>query len=242
MQHATRRSLVVLDEIGRGTSTYDGMSIAWAVAEHLHDRIGCKTMFATHYHELTALAETRPRVRNFSTAVKEFLGPAGAAGGAERSDKHAEIVFLHKLVAGGASRSYGIQVARLAGLDKTVIARAKQILQRLESGDELGPHTVAESEQLSLLAPPCAGAAAPAAIRAAHDGAGRRRRRQRERGDGAGGPGAGGPVAGRARPRRCRSRRHVAARGARVPRRAPGPPPSRAGSRLAPVAPEPGRA
>ncbi len=137
--HATRRSLVVLDEIGRGTSTYDGVSIAWAVAEHLHDRIGAKTMFATHYHELTALAETRPRVRNFSTAVKEWKE---------------EIVFLHKLVAGGASRSYGIQVARLAGLERSVIARARQILTKLESGDELGPHTVAESEQLSLLAPP----------------------------------------------------------------------------------------
>ena len=139
LQHATRRSLVVLDEIGRGTSTYDGVSIAWAVAEHLHDRIGAKTMFATHYHELTALAETRPRARNYSTAVKEWKE---------------EIVFLHKLVAGGASRSYGIQVARLAGLDKSVIARAKQILAKLESGDELGPHAVAESEQLSLLAPP----------------------------------------------------------------------------------------
>ena len=141
LQHATRRSLVVLDEIGRGTSTYDGVSIAWAVAEHLHDRIGGKTMFATHYHELTALAETRPRVRNFSTAVKEWKE---------------EIVFLHKLVAGGASRSYGIQVARLAGLDKSVVARAKQILAKLESGDELGPHAVADSQQLSLLAPPAA--------------------------------------------------------------------------------------
>jgi DNA mismatch repair protein MutS len=129
LSHATRRSLVVLDEIGRGTSTYDGVSIAWAVAEHLHDRIGCKTMFATHYHELTALAEARPRVRNFSTAVKEWKD---------------EIVFLHKLVEGGASRSYGIQVARLAGLDKSVVARAKQILAKLETGDE--------SAQLPLLA------------------------------------------------------------------------------------------
>jgi DNA mismatch repair protein MutS len=129
LSHATRRSLVVLDEIGRGTSTYDGVSIAWAVAEHLHDRIGCKTMFATHYHELTALAESRPRVRNFSTAVKEWKD---------------EIVFLHKLVEGGASRSYGIQVARLAGLDKSVVARAKQILTKLETGEE--------SAQLPLLA------------------------------------------------------------------------------------------
>jgi DNA mismatch repair protein MutS len=136
--HATRRSLVVLDEIGRGTSTYDGVSIAWAVAEHLHDRVGAKTMFATHYHELTALAETRPRVRNFSTAVREYKE---------------EIVFLHKLVPGGASRSYGIQVARLAGLDKGVIARAKQILDALERGDEIGPHALPSGEQLSLLAP-----------------------------------------------------------------------------------------
>src|SRR5207247_4665081 len=72
LAHATRRSLVVLDEIGRGTSTYDGVSIAWAVAEFLHDRVGCKTLFATHYHELCGLADTRPRVRNFSTAVREY--------------------------------------------------------------------------------------------------------------------------------------------------------------------------
>src|SRR5262245_26536043 len=87
LQHATRRSLVVLDEIGRGTSTYDGMAIAWAVAEHLHDRIGAKTLFATHYHELTALERARPRVRNFSTAVREWKD---------------EVVFLHKLQPGGA--------------------------------------------------------------------------------------------------------------------------------------------
>jgi DNA mismatch repair protein MutS len=134
--HATRRSLVVLDEIGRGTSTYDGVSIAWAVAEHIHDRIGARTLFATHYHELTALAEARPRVRNFSTAVREYQD---------------EVVFLHKLVPGGASRSYGIQVARLAGLDKSVVARAREILQALERGDELGPHELPRGEQLSLL-------------------------------------------------------------------------------------------
>ncbi|HEY1585969.1 MAG TPA: DNA mismatch repair protein MutS, partial [Polyangia bacterium] len=139
LSHATRRSLVVLDEIGRGTSTYDGVSIAWAVAEHLHDRIGCKTMFATHYHELTALVETRPRVRNFSTAVREWKE---------------EIVFLHKLVPGGASRSYGIQVARLAGLDKAVVGRARQILDALERGGEIGPHALPAGRQLSLLTPP----------------------------------------------------------------------------------------
>ncbi|HZS35293.1 MAG TPA: DNA mismatch repair protein MutS, partial [Polyangia bacterium] len=123
LAHATRRSLVVLDEIGRGTSTYDGMAIAWAVAEHLHDRIGCKTMFATHYHELTALERSRPRVRNFSTAVREWKD---------------EVVFLHKLQPGGASRSYGIQVARLAGLEASVIARAKAIVTALERGEDLG--------------------------------------------------------------------------------------------------------
>jgi DNA mismatch repair protein MutS len=115
---ATRRSLIILDEIGRGTSTYDGVSIAWAVAEFLHDTVGCKTLFATHYHELAALAEARPRVRNFSIAVRHWQG---------------EIVFLHKLIPGGANRSYGIEVARLAGLPKSVVERARQILADLES-------------------------------------------------------------------------------------------------------------
>jgi DNA mismatch repair protein MutS len=137
LQHATRRSLVVLDEIGRGTSTYDGMAIAWAVAEHLHDRIGAKTLFATHYHELTALAQHHPRVRNVSTAVREHKD---------------EIVFLHKLQSGGASRSYGIQVARLAGLDRLVIARAKELVARLERGEVVAAVPVVEP-QLSLLAP-----------------------------------------------------------------------------------------
>jgi DNA mismatch repair protein MutS len=141
VRHATRRSLVVLDEIGRGTSTYDGLSIAWAVAEHLHDRIGCKTMFATHYHELTALARTRPRVRNFHVAVREWKD---------------EVVFLHKLVEGGASRSYGIQVARLAGLPRAVLDRAREVLGTLERGDELVPGRggVASTPQLSLFGAP----------------------------------------------------------------------------------------
>lgn len=138
LAHATRRSLVVLDEIGRGTSTYDGVSIAWAVAEHLHDHIGAKTLFATHYHELTALAEQRPRVRNLSTVVREWQD---------------EVVFLHKLVPGGASRSYGIQVARLAGIAPAVIARAKQILAALEKGDQPGGHRLPEGPQLSLPEP-----------------------------------------------------------------------------------------
>jgi DNA mismatch repair protein MutS len=118
LQRATRRSLVILDEIGRGTSTYDGVSIAWAVAEYLHDVIGCKTLFATHYHELCALAAARPRVRNFSVAVRQWQD---------------EIVFLHKLIPGGANRSYGIEVARLAGLPRSVLGRAREILAALET-------------------------------------------------------------------------------------------------------------
>jgi len=117
LAHATRDSLVVLDEIGRGTSTYDGLSIAWAVAEFLHDRVGCKTLFATHYHELVGLSATLSRVRTMQVAVKEW-----------KSD----IVFLRKLVPGGASRSYGIEVARLAGLPREVLVRAREILAQLE--------------------------------------------------------------------------------------------------------------
>jgi DNA mismatch repair protein MutS len=129
---ATRRSLVVLDEVGRGTSTFDGVSIAWAVAEFLHDAIGARTLFATHYHELVALAETRPRVRNLSAQVREHKG---------------EVVFLRRIAAGAASRSYGIDVARLAGLPRSVIGRARQILDKLEAGRAIG----ASGAQLSLL-------------------------------------------------------------------------------------------
>jgi DNA mismatch repair protein MutS len=120
---ATARSLIVLDEVGRGTSTFDGVSIAWAIAEHLHDVIGARTLFATHYHELTALAERRPRLRNYSVAV---------------SEKNGEIVFLRRVVPGGASKSYGIDVARLAGLPRPVVARARQILGQLERGKSIG--------------------------------------------------------------------------------------------------------
>lgn len=119
LQHASKRSLVLLDEIGRGTSTYDGLSIAWAVAEYMHDVIGCKTLFATHYHELCALASSHPRVHNVSVAVRQV---------------GTEVVFLHKLVSGAANRSYGIEVARLAGLPKLVLTRAKYLLEALESG------------------------------------------------------------------------------------------------------------
>jgi DNA mismatch repair protein MutS len=133
---ASRRSLVLLDEVGRGTSTFDGVSIAWAVTEYLHDSIGCRTLFATHYHELCALAASRPRIRNLQAAVREHRG---------------EIVFLRRIVAGAASRSYGIDVGRLAGLPRTVVARARQILAELERGRELGNPT-----QLGLFAAPAA--------------------------------------------------------------------------------------
>ena len=115
---ASARSLVLLDEIGRGTSTYDGVSIAWSVTEHLHDRVGAKTIFATHYHELTQLAEELSGLRNFNVGVRE-VGD--------------QIVFLHRLMPGGADRSYGIEVGRLAGLPGSVIARAKAVLELLES-------------------------------------------------------------------------------------------------------------
>jgi DNA mismatch repair protein MutS len=122
LHHATERSLVVMDEIGRGTSTFDGLSIAWAVAEYLHDlrRKGVKTLFATHYHELTELAGRKPRVTNLNIAVREW---------------NDEIIFLRKLVPGGTNRSYGIQVARLAGIPAEVIARAKKILLSIENGE-----------------------------------------------------------------------------------------------------------
>jgi DNA mismatch repair protein MutS len=134
LHNATRRSLVLLDEIGRGTSTYDGVAIAWAVAEHLHERVGCKTIFATHYHELTQLEERFPRIVNANVAVHE---------------SGEEVVFLHRLRAGGADRSYGIHVARLAGLPEAVIGRAREVLATLEAG-----HRVAAAptprEQIAL--------------------------------------------------------------------------------------------
>jgi DNA mismatch repair protein MutS len=122
LNNATTRSLIILDEIGRGTSTYDGLSIAWAVVEHLHREPGSgpRTLFATHYQELTQLDKHLPRLRNFSVAVKEW---------------NDEIVFMRRVVPGAADRSYGIQVARLAGLPLSVIDRAKTILAKLESDD-----------------------------------------------------------------------------------------------------------
>ena len=118
VNNATERSLVILDEIGRGTSTFDGLSIAWSVAEFLHDKIKARTLFATHYHELTKLAVEREGVANFNVAVREW---------------NEQIIFLRKIVPGGADKSYGIQVARLAGLPKEILDRAKEILSHLEN-------------------------------------------------------------------------------------------------------------
>ena len=144
LNHATDRSLLILDEIGRGTSTYDGISIAWATVEYIHNhpRLQSKTLFATHYHELTELARFLPRVRNYNVAV------------AEEGD---QVVFLHQIVPGGADRSYGIHVAQLAGLPKPVIRRAEEILRNLEEEAQRSPtgapaRRLSQAQQLSFLA------------------------------------------------------------------------------------------
>lgn len=137
LNNATNKSLIILDEIGRGTSTFDGLSIAWAVAEYIHDSLnGAKTIFATHYHELTELSLTKEKVKNYNMAVKEW------------EDK---IIFLRKVVPGGTNRSYGIQVARLAGLPQPVIDRSREILKNLETGElnEAGMPRIAAHKQLS---------------------------------------------------------------------------------------------
>ena len=139
LHNATARSLVLLDEIGRGTSTYDGVAIAWAVTEHLHDCVGCKTMFATHYHELMQLPERLAHARNFNVAVRE----AGDT-----------VVFLHRLEPGGTDRSYGIHVAQLAGLPADVVRRAREVLGTLEEEHRVvpgSPPAPSDPEQLDLL-------------------------------------------------------------------------------------------
>src|SRR5207244_9613746 len=118
LNNATPRSLVILDEIGRGTSTYDGVSLAWAITEYLHDHVGCRALFATHYHELAQLAETLPNLRNCNVLVREW---------------QEDIVFLHKIAPGSADKSYGIHVARLAGIPSEVLDRASQVLRQLET-------------------------------------------------------------------------------------------------------------
>jgi DNA mismatch repair protein MutS len=122
LNNATARSLVILDEIGRGTSTYDGVSLAWAITEYLHDAVGCRSLFATHYHELAQLAGTLPRLRNYNVQVQEL-------------DR--EVIFLHKIAPGSADRSYGIHVARLAGVPEPVLARAEAVLAALEPQHQL---------------------------------------------------------------------------------------------------------
>jgi len=136
LHQATPRSFIILDEIGRGTATFDGLSLAWAVAEYLHGLgdAGAKTLFATHYHELTELAQSLPRVKNFNVAVKEW---------------QQDILFFHKLVPGGSNRSYGIQVARLAGVPDAVVERAREVLARLESTHHAPPPKPASAGRTS---------------------------------------------------------------------------------------------
>jgi DNA mismatch repair protein MutS len=138
LNNATDRSLVILDEIGRGTATFDGLAIAWSVAEHLHDEVQCRTIFATHYHELTALSDKRPAVRNANVAVREW------------NDR---IIFLRKIIPGAADKSYGIQVARLAGLPQPIIERAKQILGKLE-GRSHNPDAPAAENTVAVVKKP----------------------------------------------------------------------------------------
>jgi len=122
LHNATERSLIILDEIGRGTSTFDGVSLAWSVAEHIHTTIKAKTLFATHYHVLNKLAENLPRIKNYNVAAKEIEG---------------EVVLLHKLVPGGTDQSFGIHVAKLAGLPKEVVERAQELQEALVKDDEM---------------------------------------------------------------------------------------------------------
>ena len=148
LNQAGRRALVILDEIGRGTATFDGLSIAWAALEKLNE-IGCRTIFATHYHELTALADRRPRIHNATMRVKEWRG---------------DIVFLHQVEAGAVDRSYGVQVARLAGLPVDVVRRARDVLGRLEETDR-GAARAALASDLPLFAAVPTEPSAPAAAR-----------------------------------------------------------------------------
>jgi len=142
INNATDKSLVILDEVGRGTSTYDGLSLAWAITEHIANQLKCRTLFATHYHELTELAELFANVKNCNVAVREWME---------------EVVFLHKILPGGTDKSYGIHVAKLAGLPKTILERSKEILEELEStfqkeaaGEHLARHKTKETDKDTL--------------------------------------------------------------------------------------------
>ena len=146
LNNATPRSLIILDEIGRGTSTFDGLSLAWSIVEHLHNTVGAKTLFATHYQELTELAARLPRLKNFNVAVREW---------------NDQIVFLRKIVEGGTDKSYGIHVVRLAGVPRPILDRAKEILRNLEDSELKPEGTVRQShrrqrarDKLKSLAPP----------------------------------------------------------------------------------------
>lgn len=134
LNNATQRSLIILDEIGRGTSTYDGVSLAWAITEYLHDAVGARSLFATHYHELAQLAETLKGLRNYNVQVKEL---------------DQEIIFLHKIAPGNAERSYGIHVAKLAGVPETVLQRAQGVLSELEAR-----HQLPEAQRRRIVNPP----------------------------------------------------------------------------------------
>jgi len=144
LNSATKRSLILLDEVGRGTSTFDGLSIAWAVSEHLYDhsKVGAKTLFATHYHQLTELSDSLEGVKNYSMAVKE---------------QGSEVVFLRKVVPGKANKSYGIQVAKLAGVPHEVISRAEQVLSRIEKENILEVKAGKKGMKQSLLVSPESG-------------------------------------------------------------------------------------
>jgi DNA mismatch repair protein MutS len=140
LNNADERSLVILDEVGRGTSTYDGLSLAWAITEYLANQIRCRTLFATHYHELTELGHLLANVKNLNVAVREWEG---------------QVIFLHKIVAGGTDKSYGIHVAKLAGIPKSILRRAEEILSDLENtfakeaaGEKLARHKTASEKDL----------------------------------------------------------------------------------------------
>jgi len=156
LNQADDRAFVILDEIGRGTATWDGLSIAWAVLEHLHAANRCRALFATHYHEMTALSAKLPGLTNATVAVREWEG---------------EVIFLHEVRRGAADRSYGVQVARLAGLPEAVVARAREILARLEAGEAGRPGAAELIDDLPLFriqspAPPPAPTAKPSAVEA----------------------------------------------------------------------------
>ena len=142
LHNATEHSLILLDEVGRGTSTFDGLSVAWAVVEKINDDVKARTVFATHYHELTGMAEIYPDVHNYQVSVKKW------------EDR---VIFLHKIIPGGCDDSYGIEVAKLAGLPRDTIKRARQVLKLLESGkftqSELGKGIYIEKVQPSLFEP-----------------------------------------------------------------------------------------